>query len=92
MSDGPILKIDIWNPVFKECDCYICGAPTPMRWGVPVFNGDIVSNDFPDELWGESGGGQSVCESCYEKHARGEIKVFDSCYWTPPTLIDGAGI
>lgn len=49
-------------------DCHVCGEPTPARWGLPVWNGFIVANDWPGE-WG----GVPACESCWEKHERGEL-------------------
>ena len=74
-------------------DCFICGAETEHLWGVPVVNGDIVSNDFPDEIWHAHGGGQSVCEECYKKHERGEIPTFDRYYLhLAQGFVDGSGI
>lgn len=71
-------------------DCSICGEPDCHSWGVPTFNGDIVSNDFPDELWEGSIG---VCESCYCKHERGEIPTFDRMYLHHrPGFENGGGI
>lgn len=67
-------------------DCFICGEPDRYQWGVPVFNGDIVSNDFPEELHRTEGGCQAVCRRCYEKHERGEIRTFDHYYLH---LLDG---
>lgn len=71
---GPILTIRMQSGMV---DCWICGEPTEYRWGVPTCNGDLVSNDFPDDLWE---GGQAVCESCFAKHARGELPTFDRYY------------
>jgi hypothetical protein len=64
----------------RMIDCFICGEPDEHRWGVPVFNGDVVSNDFPDWLWRSGGGGQAVCRECFEKHACGELETFDHYY------------
>jgi len=61
-------------------DCFICGKPDSHHWGVPIINGDIVSNDFPEWIWGMHGGGVAVCQRCYEKHERGEIPTFDRYY------------
>jgi len=89
MSDE-ILEIRMQSNMI---DCYICGEPDAYKWGVPIFNGDIVSNDFPDELWNGNGGGVSVCRACYEKHERGEIPTFDRYYLhLAGKFIDGAGI
>ena len=74
-------------------DCSICGGPDAHSWGVPVVNGDIVSNDFPDEIWRREGGAIGVCEECYRKHERGEIPTFDRFYLhLRPGFTDGAGI
>jgi len=73
--------------------CYICGAEDDHQWSVPIVNGDVVSNDFPDWLWSAIGGGQAVCEECYEKHARGEIETFDRFYLhLAGGFVGGAGI
>lgn len=88
MSD--VLEI---NMNVREVECYVCGEWTEYRWGVPVFNGDIVSNDFPDWLWGNGGGGQAVCERCYNLHAAGKMQTFDHCYrHLMGGFIDGGGI
>lgn len=91
MSD--ILEIHMQSDMI---DCAICGEPDEFRWGVPTFNGDIVSNAFPEEMWASGGGGVSVCRECYEKHERGEIPVADRLYLERPPmgvhLVDGAGI
>lgn len=50
----------------RWADCHICGEPTPSRWGVPVWNGEIVANDWPGE-WG----GVPACEKCWAEHERG---------------------
>jgi hypothetical protein len=77
----------------NEIDCAICGEPDDFAWGVPTYNGDIVSNDFPDDLYARTGGSMAVCRRCHEKHERGEIEVFDHYYYTPLRgFIDGAGI
>lgn len=80
----------------NTAECSLCGRETDYKWGIPVFNGDVVSNDFPDWMWSQGGGGQAVCRSCYEKHERGEIPTFDH-YYVPATLMgdplmDGGGI
>jgi hypothetical protein len=92
MSD--ILEIRMQSGML---DCYVCGEPTEYRFGIPIYNGDIVSNDFPDDMWANGGGGQSVCESCYLKHERGDIPCADRLYLDrPPHGVylgsDGAGI
>jgi hypothetical protein len=76
-----------------EVRCHLCDCWTEHRWSVPVFNGDVVSNEFPDSLWESGGGGIAVCERCYERHERGEVATFDECYlWMLREFIAGAGI
>lgn len=86
MSD--ILLIDM-NP--REVQCALCGEWCEHSWGVPTFNGDLVSNDFPDALWHSEGGSQPACESCFNKHDRGELQTFDR-YYVRPGFINGDGI
>lgn len=56
-------------------DCWNCGAPTLSRWGLPIYNGDLVSN-----AWKGDWGGVPACEKCYLAHQRGELPTFDHCY------------
>jgi len=84
------LLIDM-NP--REAQCWNCGQWTPHRWGLPTVNGDLVSNDFPDEIWGEHGGGVPACEECFRRHERGELPTFDRFYLHLATgFTDGTGI
>ena len=53
-----VLVIELWPPT---CFCAVCGAETRMSWGVPVVNGDVVTNDYEGDDWG----GVSVCVWCY---------------------------
>lgn len=58
-----------------ETTCYVCGKRTDGGFGVPTFNGDLVSNAFPDWLdWG----GQPACED--RRHERGELVTYDHYY------------
>lgn len=81
----PILEIRMQS---NYVDCRVCGKPTEHQWGVPVYNGDIVSNDFPDDLWS---GGISVCRDCFDEHAAGRMPTFDR-YYVRPGFIGGDGI
>jgi hypothetical protein len=65
-TDDP--NVVIVNLQQHWCDCHICGEPTLAAWGVPVWNGFIVANDWPGD-WG----GVSVCKSCHDRHAAGEF-------------------
>lgn len=46
------------NP--PECDCCICGERCIVAQGVPIYEDEIVPDDYQGE-WG----GQSVCRRCY---------------------------
>lgn len=81
------------NMNFREVMCCICGNWTEYRWGVPTFNGDLVSNHFPDWLWRQGGGSQPACEHCFRRHAAGELPAFDRFYLhLSGTFADGDGI
>lgn len=85
------LTIDLNRP--RSLNCFLCGDWTDYQWGVPTYNGDVVSNDFPDWLIREGGGCQGVCERCYEKHAAGKVRTFDGDYrHLDGLLIHGDGI
>lgn len=76
-----------------EMVCSLCGAITDDNCGVPIVNGDIVSNDFPDAIWSEHGGSVPACQRCHDRHSRGEIETFDRHYlWLGLGFIHGAGI
>ncbi len=83
------------NMNVREVQCSLCGEWCEHRWGVPTFNGDLVSNDFPDWLCRTGGGGQPVCEQCFESHAKGDFPVWDCHYQhlaNVGTVADGEGI
>jgi hypothetical protein len=86
-----ILEIRMQTPGYGMGDpCVACGEPSSGFHGLPIFNGDIVSNDWPGE-WG----GVPCCEACYEKHLRGGMPTADHLYrhlLYAAGLIDGAGI
>lgn len=65
MSGPDIYVIDLNE---RRTDCTACGAETPARWGLPVWEGFVVANDWPGP-WG----GVPACESCWERHERGEL-------------------
>lgn len=86
----PPLVIDM---NIREAQCFLCGDWTEYLWGVPTFNGDLVSNDFPDNLWHSGGGSQAVCQRCFGQHERGELVVYDRFYLhLAGGLIGGDGI
>jgi hypothetical protein len=72
--------------------CWLCGEDTPFGWGVPTYNGDLVSDEFPLEPQGN----RPVCEACHGRHGRGEVKTWDHHYTGRPPLgvplTDGGGI
>lgn len=87
--DGPTLTIRMQTPGYGMGDpCANCGQPASGFHGLPYFNGDLMSNDWPGD-WG----GRPCCEDCYERHARGELETFDQDYVHLFALYqDGAGI
>ncbi len=66
------------NP--REVKCGVCGEWTEFKWGIPTYNGDIVSNDFPDHLYQGHGGNIAACLKCYTDHATGKMQTRDSWY------------
>lgn len=44
-------------------DCAICGEETMARFGLPMYEGEVVSDDHQGP-WA----GFIVCEKCYRKH------------------------
>ena len=67
-----------------------CGAPSSGFHGLPIFNGDIVSNDWQGE-WG----GVPCCERCYTLHEQGQLPTADHLYrhhLAGLGHIDGSGI
>lgn len=88
---GEILEIRMQTPGYGMGEtCPVCGEPASGFHGLPMFNGDVMSND-----WSGDWVGVPCCEQCYEKHLRGEVETFDADYrhmlgdrgW-----IDGGGI
>lgn len=89
---GQILEIRMQSGC---TDCAMCGEPTEFRWGIPIYNGDPVSNDFvPPEEW--RAGGVSVCEECHRRHEDGRMRTYDALYERRGpmgvALVNGAGI
>lgn len=73
---GDVLEIRLQTPGFGMGEpCIACGLPSSGFHALPTFNGDIMSNDWPGEWFGNV-----CCERCYEKHLRGEMKTADHLY------------
>lgn len=89
MADS--LTIRLQTPGFGMGEpCCSCGEPASGFHGLPTFNGDIMSNDWPGD-WG----GKVCCEECYLKHERGGMETADKLYQHVLHgigLLDGAGI
>jgi hypothetical protein len=80
-----------------ETTCGLCGVGCHMEYGIPTYNGDVVSNDFPDELHRSGGGSFPVCQRCYLRHALGDVETFDHWYIEASAFgiflgFDGGGI
>lgn len=87
------LDVLVINLQRRESECALCGKWNADNCGIPVVNGDPVSNEFPDWIWGQHGGGVGVCRDCHDRHARGEVETYDDCYtWLGRGFIDGGGI
>ena len=56
---GPI-SLSLW-PI--ECDCAICSKLTPMGLSLPMYEGEVLPDDYQGE-WA----GMVVCSTCYAKH------------------------
>lgn len=61
------IVIDLQEP---WAECSVCGAETPSRWGIPVYEDHILRNDEEGE-WG----GAPACEVCYSIHQAGNIDL-----------------
>ena len=55
------MSVTIINMQRREGGCCNCGKPVDGAYGLPVFEGHVVANDWPGE-WG----GQDCCQDCYE--------------------------
>ena len=87
-----ILEIRMQTPGYGAGEpCVACGRPSSGFHGLPVFNGDVVSNDWPGE-WA----GVPCCEPCYTAHLEGRMQCADRLYAGYldglRTFTDGAGI
>ncbi len=72
--------------------CVACGKPASGSHSLPVFNGDVVSNDWPLE-WGA----KPCCKACHDAHAAGRMPCADADYVhllnsARHLHIDGSGI
>lgn len=70
--------VEVINLSARWTDCTVCGEETPAAWGLPVWNGLIVANDWPGE-WG----GVPACEACWEQHERGELVEHPTSAYRP---------
>ena len=80
-----------------EANCGMCGDDCDMLYGIPTYNGDVVSNDFPDGLMPDAGGSFPACQRCYLRHAMGDVPTFDHWYVVAGAFgvflgLDGGGI
>lgn len=71
-----VLEIRMQSPGYGGGEpCCNCGKPSSGFHGLPIFNGDIVSNDWAGEF-----GGKPCCERCYDLHEHGQVPTFDHYY------------
>ena len=70
-----LIEVINMNPP-RPGDCWYCGGDcTGHNCGLPIFNGDLMSNDWQGE-WG----GVPACQGCYDKHERGLLPTCDHIY------------
>lgn len=68
MSHVTIIRLD------EPCiECVICGQGDVSRWGLAVYEGRIVPDDYQGE-WG----GAPCCEKCYQAWKDGAIEPWMS--------------
>ena len=46
----------------REAVCYVCNATCPAYWGIPVYEGYVLPNDWLGE-WG----GVDACVACWQQ-------------------------
>jgi len=57
----PTVKmVDLWG---LEVDCILCGTTNSDSLFLPMYEGQVVPNDYEGE-WA----GMPVCRTCYRKH------------------------
>jgi hypothetical protein len=49
----------------RVAECHICGAESPPKWGIPIYEGDVLPNDWQGE-WG----GVDACQRCWLHQGR----------------------
>jgi hypothetical protein len=54
------IKIQIIELFPITTDCALCGEETIIKWGVPMYEGKIVTENHPDWC------GMPVCKRCYD--------------------------
>lgn len=48
-----------------DATCHVCGTATAPRWGIPVWQGRILPDDWPGSWCG-----QDACQPCYAAQRR----------------------
>lgn len=89
-TPDPILEIIMQSRPGEGDPCVNCRQPSSGHHALPIFNGDIMSNEWPGE-WG----GVPCCERCYELHEQGKVSTADHLYrhlLAGLGHIDGSGI
>lgn len=70
LRDTSMLVIDM-NP--KNYECVVCGNACDGTHGVPMLEGELVSNEWEGEWVG-----RHACIDCFHKHARNELPTRDA--------------
>lgn len=68
------MSTDLRQPVIirlhePQIECIVCGETDVSRWGLAVYEGQIVPNDYQGE-WG----GAPCCEKCFMSRQIGTIE------------------
>lgn len=75
-----VLTVRLYEPY---AECRLCGEETICQWCVPMYEGNLLSNNFQGEWFGAP-----ACQSCHDKHARNELPTFDHLYPGPRPLFE----
>ena len=57
------MEIVVIDLQLRDTDCTLCGARHSLAQGLPMYEGEVVADDFEGD-WG----GFPVCKKCFVKH------------------------
>lgn len=44
----------------RVAECYVCGTESPPHWGIPLYEGEVMPNDWPGDWVGVD-----ACQECW---------------------------